>query len=444
MVYLAEADVRESIMTTQEFVNKWREATGPLVGVDNVTFSADFGGPGHGAGVTVELSHRDINVLEKASAELAQGLATYPLCSDMDDGFQPGKQQIDFRIRPEGRGLGLTAQSVARQVRSAFYGAEVLRQQRGREEVKVMVRRPEDERVSEENLDELMLRTPAGTEVPLREVVDATRGRAYTTIDRREGRRVVEVTANVSPRQKAGEVITGLEQYELPALLDKYPRLTYSFEGRQADMRDSMASLKAGFALALFAIFGLLAIPFRSYMQPLIIMTSIPFGIIGAIFGHLLMGFSLSIISMFGVVALSGVVVNDALVLVDAANRIRRGGVSSSHDAVLQAALQRFRPVFLTTVTTFCGLAPMIFETSIQAQMMVPMAISLGFGIVFATLITLLLVPCLYLVVEDVNRAGASLMAFLFPGVRENGVSGCPDMRTRDTPVCRGTRPSRN
>ena len=414
-VFLADAEVREKIMTTEDFTQRWREATGPLTGVDNVNFSSDFGGPGHGAGITVEVSHRDIGVLEKASAELAQGLATYPLCKDVNDGFQPGKQQVDFKIRPEGKSLGLTAQSVARQVRSAFYGAEVLRQQRGRQEVKVMVRLPEEQRISEQNLEDLMLRTPAGAEVPLREVVDATRGRAYTIINRREGRRVVQVTANVSPRQKAGEVQAGIEETELPALLDTYAGLSYSLEGRQAEMRESMASLKVGFVLALLAIFGLLAIPFRSYIQPLIIMTSIPFGIIGAIFGHLIMGYSLSLVSMFGVVALAGVVVNDALVLIDAANRRRREGNLSVRDAVHQATLQRFRPVFLTTVTTFCGLAPMIFETSIQAQMMIPMAISLGFGIVFATLITLLLVPCLYLVAEDLTHAAASTRAFLFP-----------------------------
>jgi len=414
-VFLADAEDREDIMTTEDFVRRWREATGPIMGADNVTFSSDFGGPGHGAGITVELSHRDITVLEQASAELSEGLATYPLCKDVNDGFQPGKQQVDFTIRPEGKSLGLTAQSVARQVRSAFYGAEVLRQQRGRQEIKVMVRLPEEERISEQNLEDLMLRTSSGVEVPLREVVDAERGRAYTTIERREGRRVVQVTANVSPREKAGEVQSGLISTELPALVDKYAGLTYSFEGRQAEMRESVASLTAGYILAVLAIFGLLAIPFRSYVQPLIIMTSIPFGVIGAIFGHLIMGFSLSVVSMFGVVALSGVVVNDALVLVDAANRRRRQIGLSAHDAALEAAMQRFRPVFLTTVTTFCGLAPMIFETSIQAQMMIPMAISLGFGILFATLITLLLVPCLYLVVEDVSRAAFLTWSFLFP-----------------------------
>jgi len=411
-VHLADADVREGIMTTDEFVRRWREVVGPLAGVDNVSFSADFGGPGGGAGITIELSHRDIGVLEQASAELAEGLRTYPLCKDINDGFQPGKQQIDFKINPAGKSLGLTAQNVARQVRSAFYGSEVVRQQRGRHEVKVMVRLPEEERISEQNLEDLILRTPSGGEVPLPEVVEARRGRAYTTIERRNGRRVIQVTADLTERDKSLEVLNDARDHELAALVDKYPGLSYSFEGRQADMRDSMASLKVGFVLALFGIFALLAIPFRSYIQPLIIMVSIPFGIIGAIIGHLIMGYSLSVISMFGIVALSGVVVNDALILIDAANRRRRNDGMSPHDAVLNAAIQRFRPILLTTVTTFCGLAPMIFETSIQARMMIPMAISLGFGILFATVITLLLIPSLYLVVEDAKRASKSIRQF--------------------------------
>ncbi|MBN2309035.1 MAG: efflux RND transporter permease subunit [Candidatus Hydrogenedentes bacterium] len=402
-VFLADAEIRDPIMSTDEFCQRWRDAVGPVLGVESLVYASDFGGPGHGSALTVELSHRSIAVLERASAELAEALANFPSVKDIEDGFQPGKQQIDFKIKPEGKALGLTAQDVAREVRNAFYGAEVVRQQRGRNEIKVMVRLPEEERISEHDLDRLMIRTPAGTDVPLNQVVEAKRGRAYTTIDRRDGRRVVQVEADVVPRSRALEVLASIEADELPALKRKYPGLTYTFEGRQADMRESMASLKGGFIMALVAVFALLAIPFRSYIQPLIIMVSIPFGIIGAIIGHLIMGYSLSVVSMFGIVALSGVVVNDALVLIDAANRRLREGLAP-HDAVLQAAIQRFRPIMLTTLTTFCGLAPMIFETSRQARFLIPMALSLGFGIVFATVITLILVPSLYLVANDVYR----------------------------------------
>jgi multidrug efflux pump subunit AcrB len=323
--------------------------------------------------------------------------------TDIDDGYSPGKQQIDFKIRPEARSLGLRAQEVARQLRYAYYGTEALRQQRGRNEVTVMVRLPKNERVSEHNLEEMILRTPAGTEIPLLEAVDIKRGRAYTSIDRRNGRRVVTVTADVRPRSQADRVLGSLTGETLPALQEKYPGLTYSFEGRQADRRESMQSLMRGLMMALLVIYAMLAIPFNSFIQPVVIMLSIPFGIVGAVIGHLIMGYSLSVMSMFGVVALSGVVINDSLVLMSFANRQRQGG-EGCHDAIYHAGIHRFRPILLTTLTTFGGLAPIIFETSRQARFLIPMALSLGFGILFATVITLILVPCLYLIVEDLQR----------------------------------------
>ena len=363
-------------------------------------FQADAHGPGAGKALTVELSHRDIDVLELASGELADALREFAAVEDVDDGFSPGKQQFDFKIRPEASSLGLSALDVARQVRHAFYGAEALRQQRGRNEVKVMVRLPECERVSEYNLEELLIRTPAGSEIPLREAAVITRGRAYTSIDRREGRRTVTVTADVDPPSQAGRVLASLKASALPALERKYSGLAYGFQGKQADMAESLRSLGRGFAMAVLVMYTLLAIPFKSYTQPAIIMVSIPFGIVGAVAGHLVMGYSLSIMSMMGIVALAGVVVNDSLVLIEFANRQRQSG-KSAHHAVLSASIRRFRPIMLTTLTTFGGLAPMIFETSMQARFLIPMAISLGYGIVFGTLITLLLVPCLFLMLED-------------------------------------------
>ena len=403
IVYMAEPEIRDKIMSTGEFTSRWRQAVGPISGVKHLSFSSDFGGPGHGAGLTVELSHRDIDVLEKASKDLAEALSSYPLANDVDDGFQLGKQQLDFAIKPEGKSLGLTAQSVARQVRNAFYGSQVLRQQRGRNEIRVMVRLPREERISEYNLNELMLFSPSGIQIPLREAVEVKRSRAYPEINRRDGRRVIQVTADVTPRSKVDELIGGLKKKELPDLVSKYSGLIYSFEGRAAERRKSLGSLKVGFVLAMMAIFSLLAIPFRSYIQPLIVMTSIPFGIIGAVIGHVIMGYSLSLVSMFGIVALSGVVVNDALILIDLANRRIRNRNESVHDAVLEAAIQRFRPIMLTTITTFGGLSPMMFERALAARFLIPMAISLGFGILFATVITLVLVPSLYMVSEDMR-----------------------------------------
>jgi multidrug efflux pump subunit AcrB len=343
-----------------------------------------------------------MDLLEMASADLAKALTYFPNVDDVDDGFAPGKQQIDFQVRPEARSQGLTSQAVARQVRHAFYGAEALRQQRGRNEIKVMVRLPKEERISEYNLEEMILRTPAGGELPLRSAVNVNRGRAYTDINRRDGRRIVTVTADVRPRSKAGEILAAVKADTLPTLQSRYPGLGFSFEGRQADQRKSMESLFRGLAIVLLVIYAMLAVPLNSYVQPAIIMTSIPFGIVGAVIGHMIMGYSLSVISMFGVLALTGVVINDSLVLIDAANRRRRSGLPP-YASILQAALQRFRPIILTTLTTFGGLTPMIFETSRQARFLIPMAVSLGFGVLFSTLITLALVPCLYLIVEDLK-----------------------------------------
>ncbi len=393
----------ERPISTARVTELWRTEVGIIPGLESIKFESDAGGPGSGAAISVELSHRDVQVLERASADLAEALAPYPEVADIDDGFSPGKYQLDFRITPEGRSLGLTSQEVARQVRHAYYGAEALRQQRGRNEVKVMVRLPRDERTSEYNLEEMILRTPVGSEIPLREAVNVKRGRAYTTIDRRDGRRIVTVSSDVRPRSKAGLILGSVKSEILPDLQLKYPGLTFSFEGRQADTRESTQSLLRGLMMALIVIYAMLAVPFNSYIQPIIIMISIPFGIVGAVIGHLLMGYSLSVMSLFGVVALSGVVVNDSLVLIDFANRKQRAGLGR-HQAVREAGIHRFRPILLTSLTTFGGLAPMIFETSRQARFLIPMAVSLGFGIIFATLITLLLVPTLYLMVEDIKR----------------------------------------
>ncbi|MBW2436634.1 MAG: efflux RND transporter permease subunit, partial [Deltaproteobacteria bacterium] len=411
-VYLTPPDDRP--ISTAKLTELWRQRVGSIPGLEYLKFESDAGGPGRGAAISVELSHRRIDILEKASAELAAALEFFPSVTDIDDGFSPGKQQIDFQIKPEGRSLGLRSREVARQIRHAFYGAEALRQQRGRNEVKVMVRLPKEERVSEYNLEQMILRTSSGTEVPLKEAVTLNRGRAYTIIDRRNGRRVVTVAADVQPRSQTDQVLQSLTADTLPDLQKKFSGLTYSFEGRQADRRESMRSLMIGLMMALVVIYAMLALPFNSFIQPIIIMLCIPFGIVGAVIGHLIMGYSLSIMSMFGVVALSGVVINDSLVLINYSNRNRQAGMTGP-EAVHSSAIQRFRPIMLTTLTTFGGLTPMIFETSRQARFLIPMAVSLGFGIVFATLITLVLVPCFYTVVEDLKH---------FAGKRDPAITG--------------------
>lgn len=400
-VYLTNPNVRP--IGTMQMTQLWRKQTGPIPGLESLRFESDRGGPGRGAALTIELSHRDIDVLDRASEALAARLADFSNVTDIDDGYTPGKRQLDFSLTAEGHSLGLTQQALARQLRNAFYGSEALRQQRGRNEVRVKVRLPREQRIRQYDLEHLLVRTPRGTDVPLRQIAEIKRGHAYTSITRREGRRTVSVTANVEPMSETNRIQATLEAEVLPELAADFPGLTYGWEGRQQDMAESTDSLFKGLVLALFGIYALLAIPFRSYYQPLIVMIAIPFGIVGAVLGHILMGYSLSLMSMMGVVALSGVVVNDSLVLIDCANRLVRDGTSPLN-AIHQAGVRRFRPIMLTTLTTFGGLAPMIFEKSLQARFMIPMAISLGFGILFATTITLVIVPCLYSMAEDIRR----------------------------------------
>jgi len=399
-VFLADPKIRDRIMSTSQFTERWRAKTGPVPGARFVRFSADSGGPGGGPGLTIELRHENMAILEAAAHELGFELAAFPLVQDVDDGVETGKPQFDFTMKPEAAGLGLTARDVGRQVRAAFEGVEALRQQRGRNEVKVKVRLPREERTRMVHLENFIVRTPDGGEVLLSEVVDTHAGTSYTSINRRDGSRTLTLTADVRPRSKAGEVRTQLDRTVLPRLMEEYPGLDYSYEGRDAESRDSFKSMQMTLPLVLVAIYALLAIPFRSYAQPLIVMISIPFGVIGALIGHLIMGYSMTMIGVIGMLALSGVVVNDALVLISFAND-RRAHHATAHDAVVAAGIQRFRPIMLTTLTTFGGLAPMIFETSRQARFLIPMAISLGYGLLFATLITLILVPSLYMVIED-------------------------------------------
>lgn len=389
-------------LNTNALTNLWRARTPGIPGVEYVRFESDSGGPGRGPSISVELSHRDIDLLDKASARLAERIAEFSSVKDVDDGYSPGKPQLNFRINEEARSLGLTAQEIARQVRHAFYGSQALRQQRGRNEIKVLVRLPESERTSEYHVENLVIRTPGRQEVPLYQVATVKRDRAFREINRRDGHRTVTVTANVQPIKETNLVLNTLKTDILPQLLSEDPGLSYSFEGRRADLRDAMNSFLYSTTLSLIIIYVLLAVPFRSYVQPAIVMMAIPFGFVGAVIGHMIMGYNISIISMMGMIALGGVVVNDSLIMIDYANKKRQEGVEP-FEAIRLAGIRRFRPILLTTLSTFGGLAPMIFETSRQARFMIPMAISLGFGILFSTAIMLILIPCLYLVVEDIQ-----------------------------------------
>ena len=389
-------------LSTAELSEAWRLNTPPLPGLEALTFNSSTG-PGAGAAVNVQLTHRDTGVLAAASEEVATALRTYPQLKNVEHTFSAGKPQLDFQLSPVASPMGLTSSSVARQLRGAFFGAEALREQRGRDELKVKVRLPESQRRSEKDLEQFPIRTPNGDWVPLSSIAQFGRGQAPTTIRRENGKRIVTVQAELaSGTRSPREVLQSLRGELFPKLKQQYPKLEVEFTGSQRDQSESLQSLGPNYLIAMLLIFALLAIPFGSYLQPLIIMMAIPFGIVGAIAGHVLMGFNLSIISMFGVIALSGVVVNDSLVLIDATNQARARGLNSL-EAIVWGGMRRFRPILLTSLTTFFGLAPMILETSVQARFLIPMAISLGFGILFATFIILLIIPSLYIIVEDVR-----------------------------------------
>ena len=408
-VSLVSSDQRE--IGSLEFVDAWRAASRHIAGIETLTFEAETN-VSEGADIDIQLTHRDRPTLEAAATELARVLAGYAGVRDIDDGFARGKPQLSLTLKPEARSLGINATDLARQVRSAFYGAEALRQQRGRNEVRVMVRLPENERRTAHTVEQLMLRTDGGGEIPLFQAADVERGRAYTEIRRREGRRIIAVTADVDKSTaNTSTIMAEVLSRELPVLMQKYPGLSYALEGEELSRQESLEALGIGFVFALLGIYGLLAVPFRSYFQPVLVMLSIPFGIIGALLGLILLGHDLSVISLFGIVALSGVVINDSLVLIVTANSLRTTQQLSASEAISQAGTRRFRPILLTSLTTFFGLTPMIFETSVQARFLVPMAISLGFGILFATVIILVLLPASYMILEDFKSLPSTLRA---------------------------------
>jgi multidrug efflux pump subunit AcrB len=260
------------------------------------------------------------------------------------------------------------------------------------------------------HLEQMLIQTPAGGEIPLSQAARIERGRSYTQIERENGGRAVDITADVDiERTTANRVMREMRSELIPSLLERYPGLTWEKSGRQLAQQEAFASLKVGMTLAFLVMFALMAVIFRSYLQPVAIMFAIPFGIVGALGGHLLMGYNLSLVSVLGMVALSGVVVNDSLVLIAAANDYRHAG-KGPVEAVVDAGVRRFRPIWLTSLTTFFGLMPMILETSVQARFLVPMAISLGFGVLFVTVIALVIIPATYVALEDLKaglrRAG--------------------------------------
>jgi multidrug efflux pump subunit AcrB len=400
-VELTKEDTRS--IDAREIQRRWREQVGQVHGAEVFAISSTDGMK-FGPSIAFDLMHHDINTLREAAAELEEAMGKYAGVYDVRNGISDTADEFHLELLPEAESLGLTQFDLGTQVRHAFYGAEAQRVQRGIDEIKVMVRYPKADRENVNSLHNMLIRTPEGDEVPIETVarLDVRQGLLKAT--RINYQRAAEVTAEANKEiVEPDKVIADITRNVMPGLQSKYPELRYTLSG-MADEEAKMAkSLIMGFGLALFGIYALLAIPTRSYLQPLIIMGVIPFGIVGAIIGHWVMGYSLSMMSLMGVVALSGVVVNDSLLLVDFINNAVDEGIDR-HTAVMESGRKRFRAIMLTSLTTFIGLVPMLMSRSAQAEAMVPMAISLAFGILFTTVITLLLVPCLYMILEDLQH----------------------------------------
>ncbi len=397
-IQLASSEERN--FSSKDVADLWRKKTGPVPDALELTFTSSL--IHSGEDINIRLTSPSLETLEVAATNLKAQLVQYGGVSDITDSLREGKKEVKLKVLPAAETLGVTLFDLSRQVRQAFYGEEAQRIQRGPEEVKVMVRYPTKERRSLNSLEQMRVRNPEGDEIPFSMVAVSELGRGPESINRVDRQRAVTITANVDEtRNNANEIIADLQMDYLPRLSQEYIGLKYSFEGEQKNQREMLLSLREGFTVAILLIFALLAIPLRSYIQPLIIMSVIPFGFVGAIIGHLIMGIDLTIISLFGIVALAGVVVNDSLVLVNHINRRRKEGCLLQ-DSVRDAGQSRFRPILLTSVTTFLGLTPLIIEKSIQAQFLIPMAVSLAFGVLFATVIVLLLLPASYLIMEDV------------------------------------------
>jgi multidrug efflux pump subunit AcrB len=418
-------------LNSDELIIMWRDRVGEIAGMKELIFS---GGDHIGGGVPLSfgLSGNNYIALEDAAAELEAKLREYTGVFDIRNTAIAGGQEIRLEIKPEAEALGLTMSSLGRQVRQAFYGEEAQRIQRGQNELKVMVRYPLDERRSIADLENMRIRTPSGDEVPFGSVAEISFGEAYSSITRQNRRRTVTVSADIDEENvEPGEIIKEISEDYIPGLLSRYPGVQYSLEGASLEEREFMRNISVASVAALFLIYALIAVPLHSYTQPLIIMSVIPFGLIGAVFGHILLGKAISMFSLFGLIALAGVVVNDSIILVDFINRARKAGVSA-YEAVITSGKERFRPIILTSLTTAAGLMPIMLETSLQAQFVIPMAISLSFGIIFATIITLFLIPSLYLLQEDFGGLMVEAKNLLLNREPEQeAVAGAPEASRR-------------
>ena len=399
---------------SEDLMVRWEKEVGMLPGIKSLTFTGMEAGP-PGDPIEVWLQGNDMDDILVAADELMARLRQFDGVYQVRSDFSPGKNEMRLRLKPEARSLGLTVEDLARQVYAGYYGNEALRLQRGRDDIRVKVRYTADERSRLSDLERVRIRTAKGLEVPLISVADVTFAPGYATITRTDGMRRVAVSAGVdSKKANANEIFAELSTHYFPALKQHHPGLFVDMQGEQKKMRESFGSLYVGFPLAVLGIFIIIATMFRSYAQPFVIMFTVPFGIIGAVLGHMLLGYDLSMMSLFGMVALTGVVVNDAIVLIERINENMACGMPF-FDAIIHGGTRRFRAIFLTTVSTVGGLAPLIMETDFQARFLIPMALSIAAGVAFATILTLVLIPSLMVILNDFRRLGFRLREGQWP-----------------------------
>jgi len=405
-----DTDVASQV-DTDEMTAYLLDYVGNMPGLKLISFSAGFSIGGDP--IAFQLVSEDPAQLTAAAGELEARLRTYSGLINIRNEAVSNKDELRLAIKPQAEVMGLTLNDISSQVRNAFYGAQAQRMQRGDDEVRVMVRYPEEERVSIGDLEDMVIRTANSDLVPFDTVAEFSQQPGYARINRVEGERSVALGADIiESAVEPGEVLRDLDENFFPALFQRYPAVNARTDGGTSEQASIIQDMVRGLLLAIFGIYALLAIPLKSYTQPLIIMGVIPFGVIGAVFGHWVLDIPLNFLSLLGIIALTGVVVNDSIVVVDFVNNARAEGMAIL-DSVMQAGAQRFRAIMLTSLTTFFGLVPIIAETSMQAQFLIPMATSLAFGIVFSTTITLFLIPALYMILEDIKGKSAEIDAQL-------------------------------
>ncbi|NRA82889.1 MAG: efflux RND transporter permease subunit [Gammaproteobacteria bacterium] len=402
MFEIVPPEQRDLQVSSSQLIKEWRALIGPVPGAQTLTYRAEIGRTSDP--IDIQFYGTDFKTLSEVADKVKERLALYPALYDITDSLSDGKEEIQIELNNTAYALGLTRNEVLSQIRSAYFGIQVQRIQRGRDDVRVMLKLPKAQRQSIAGLQDLRIQTPEGLKVPLNQLAKFVPGKAPSSIIRIDRFRTIKVSSDaIKSQANMGLIQADLREY-IDDLLSQYPSIHYKFEGEAREQRESFSSMSIGLLVMLFVIYGLLAIPFKSYLQPLIVMSVIPFGVIGAVAGHWIMGMNLTILSLMGMMALVGVVINDSLVLVDYINTHYKSGKMTLTEAVLNAGTARFRPVMLTSLTTFIGLMPLLFEKSTQAQFLIPMAVSLAFGIIFATLITLIMVPINYVLVEKARH----------------------------------------